>query len=74
MRATLCLIGLLVLGPGCGNREEEPKTAEPLTRRQRDSVIGASGLPGARGVQRALTVADSAAARRALEDSIAREP
>lgn len=43
----------------------------PLTQRQRDSVVGASKLPGAAGVRGALRAEDSAAARRAREDSIA---
>jgi hypothetical protein len=46
----------------------------PATERERDSVIGASRLPGAKGVQGALRVSDSADSRRVREDSIAREP
>jgi hypothetical protein len=46
----------------------------PRDERARDSVIGASQLPGAQGVRGALRTADSATARRAREDSIAREP
>jgi hypothetical protein len=42
-----------------------------MTQRQRDSVIGQSRLPGAQGVEGALSAADSAAARRRLADSIA---
>jgi hypothetical protein len=37
--------------------------ADTLTQRQRDSIIGASKLPGARSVERALDVSDSATAR-----------
>ncbi|HEY7460833.1 MAG TPA: hypothetical protein VIC59_03015 [Gemmatimonadota bacterium] len=70
MRAAACAIGLLVFGLGCG-RKEEAKQPDEMTRRQRDSVIGASRLPGARGVQKALAISDSADARRAREDSIA---
>ena len=46
----------------------------PTDERARDSVIGASQLPGAQGVRGALRTADSSAARRAREDSIAAEP
>jgi hypothetical protein len=46
----------------------------PATERERDSVIGASRLPGAKGVQGALRASDSADSRRAREDSVAREP
>ena len=70
MRAAACAMGLLVLGLGCGQKEES-KQPDEMTRRQRDSVIGASRLPGARGVQKALAISDSADARRAREDSIA---
>ncbi len=73
MRAAACGIGLLVLAIGCGQKDES-KQPDELTRRQRDSVIGASRLPGARGVQKALAISDSADARRAREDSMAREP
>jgi hypothetical protein len=48
------------------------KKPEPLTQRQRDSVIGASKLPGARGVRGAMAVQDSAARRKAVIDSIAK--
>ncbi len=74
MRAVACAIGLLVLGLGCGGQKDAPKSPEPLTQRQRDSLLGASALPGARGVQKALAIADSAAARRAREDSVAQQP
>lgn len=60
---TACSAG----GTGNANR---PDT---LTRRQRDSAIGASGLPGAQGVRGALQAQDSARDRNARLDSIARE-
>jgi hypothetical protein len=41
------------------------------TERERDSVIGQSKLPGARGVQGALGANDSARARKAALDSLA---
>jgi hypothetical protein len=46
----------------------------PVTERERDSVIGASRLPGAKGIQGALRASDSADSRRVREDSVAREP
>jgi len=67
-------VGLsLVLCLSCSpEREQEaPKTQ---TQRERDSVVGASSLPGASGVRGALRVADSATARRALADSMAQVP
>ena len=44
------------------------------TERERDSVIGQSKLPGAAVVGKALQVSDSAAARRAAQDSAAAAP
>jgi hypothetical protein len=46
------------------------QSADTLTRRQRDSVLGASKLPGAQGIGRAQAAQDSAAARNAQVDSI----
>lgn len=44
--------------------------ADSITKRQRDSAIGASGLPGAQGVRGALDAADAAAERAAAIDSV----
>jgi len=46
--------------------------ARPATQRERDSVLGASKLPGAQGVRGALMASDSAAARNARLDSVDR--
>jgi hypothetical protein len=53
---------------------ESDMPGDTLTRRERDSLIGESRLPGARGVRGATRIADSAAARMERLDSIAREP
>lgn len=45
---------------------------DSITRRQRDSVIGESRLPGARGVRGALEASDAAAGRNAALDSLQR--
>jgi hypothetical protein len=52
---------------GCSGGRGEAN--EPASRREQDSILGASRLPGAQGVSGAIKVADSAAARRAREDS-----
>lgn len=66
------LLALLLL-PGCAaDRGDEAAARDTLTRRQRDSVIGASRLPGAPGVRRAIEIADTAAARAGRLDSIGR--
>jgi hypothetical protein len=68
------LIGFLIAADACGTAAPESARRDALTTRQRDSVIGASALPGARGVQKALAASDSAARRGAALDSIAGEP
>lgn len=71
MRAILLAAVTLLLA--CGVSDADRNAVDTLTQRQRDSVVGASGLPGARGVQRALEVADSASARNRRLDSLRRE-
>lgn len=71
----LCLAcAAIVLPTACsgGGGEESLDTAveDTLTRRQRDSILGESPLPGAQGVRGALRAADSAAARMERLDSI----
>lgn len=65
---------LLTLTLGCTLRDAPEDSGDPQTQRARDSVLGASRLPGAAGVRGALDVADSAAARRAREDAVAEDP
>lgn len=72
MRKILALITVLALA-GC-QRSETPESRTGLTKRQTDSALGASGLPGARGITNAMSAADSAAARNARLDSVAVEP
>lgn len=51
---------------GCGSETPEQVQSQGA----RDTAIAESAVPGAAGVRSALSVSDSAAARRALEDSI----
>jgi hypothetical protein len=60
---------IFALAAGCTASEDKPSA-----QRERDSVIGASKLPGAAGVRGALRGADSAAARNARLDSTANDP
>jgi hypothetical protein len=68
MRAGVFAGLVVVLLAGCNSERSEPVRSQGA----RDSAIAESALPGAAGVKRALAVSDSAAARRALEDSIMR--
>jgi hypothetical protein len=57
-------------GGDAGDAETPPP--DSITQRQRDSAVGASGLPGSGGVRGALDASDAAADRAARMDSIAR--
>lgn len=64
MRALV--LAMFVAGAaGCGGDGGRSKTAagDSLTERQRDSILAKSRIPGASGVGRAMTAADSTSAR-----------
>ena len=63
---------VFVVVAACSSSGDGEKRAG--TQRERDSILGASQLPGARGVRGALGISDSADARNARLDSIATEP
>jgi hypothetical protein len=64
---------VLVATLGCSSGQDG-EGKRPRTERERDSIIGASQLPGARGVRGALGASDSADARNARLDSVANQP
>jgi hypothetical protein len=47
----------------CSPKTPPEEERAPLTERQRDSTLGASGIPGGAAVTKALAVSDSEAAR-----------
>ena len=61
--AVLVLAATVLGSNSCARKEAPPP--QTLTERQRDSLLGVSGLPGAVVVTRALATQDSAAARAA---------
>lgn len=74
MRAAVLFLTLAcIAAPGCAGGEPDTGAirADSITQRQRDSAVGASGLPGSGGVRRALDASDAAAARAAAHDSLA---
>ncbi len=74
MRSYLFSISAL-LALGCSNPDTEPQLSrDSVSQRARDSAIGASGLPGATGINASLRLSDSADARRQREDSVANTP
>lgn len=69
MRYAALVACLLVMG--CGKTQQSSRSpGDTLTRRQRDSVLGASKLPGAQGIRGALRAQDTAAAQNARADSV----
>ena len=63
--ATPLLLGLI----GCSDPAPPPQRTA-AEQRTHDSILGASRLPGARGVAGAVRAADSADARRAREAEV----
>jgi hypothetical protein len=72
-RASLAAWLLLAVFGGCTSKQDG-EGKRPRTERERDSVLGASQLPGARVVRGALGASDSAAAQNARLDSVANQP
>ncbi|MFZ5623610.1 MAG: hypothetical protein ACOY71_04160 [Gemmatimonadota bacterium] len=73
MRRSLLLFALLVLA-ACTGSSKDAAAGAARTERQRDSVLGASKLPGATGVKGSISAQDSARSRNARLDSIANAP
>ena len=72
MRRFMLIVVVAGVVASCGKSATSPTQRAPLTQRQHDSVIGASGLPGAGGIRGAQRVADSLDARRSRIDSASR--
>ena len=65
------MLVLCVAAVACSKAPRTPASSgDTLTRRQRDSVLGASRLPGAQGIRGALRAQDTAAAQNARADSV----
>lgn len=62
----------MVLIASCTKAPETANDRDTMTRRQKDSVLAQSSLPGAKGVGMALKAADSLKARQAAQDSASR--
>ena len=66
-------VAATLLALACGGGGDEGRAAvsrDTLTQRQRDSILAQSRIPGARGVGKAMRVADSVSARVQAADSI----
>ncbi|HXF95832.1 MAG TPA: hypothetical protein VNI61_06980 [Gemmatimonadales bacterium] len=73
-RRRIYLPVLLALACGTGGGTgggAAARSGDTLTQRQRDSILAESRIPGARGVGKAMRVADSASARVQAADTVA---
>ena len=62
-------LSFLALITACSG-EQGGNRRDTMTQRQKDSVLGQSGLPGAQAVTKALRAADSVKAKQARADSV----
>lgn len=68
----LHLFGVLALVAACSpSKAPVANNRDTMTQRQKDSVFGASGVPGATAINKAQTAADSLNAARKRADSAA---
>jgi hypothetical protein len=70
---TFALAASIMSGAACGKSSSDQPRRE-LTQREKDSILGASQIPGAKAVNRAMISADSATARQTRLDSAQKEP
>ena len=69
-RTILFALPFAALALGCAKKTETAaNNRDTMTQRQKDSVLGQSGIPGAVGVTKAMRAADSAKAHQAQVDS-----
>jgi len=66
-RYAFCLASALLVA-ACSS-SEGGNNRDTMTQRQKDSVLGQSGLPGAQGVTKALRASDSVKSHQAQADS-----
>lgn len=76
MRTVLLLACLSAACTGTGHPAADSTAVDrdTLSRHQKDSILGQSELPGARGVAGALRAQDSGASHQRVVDSIANDP
>jgi hypothetical protein len=72
MRTALCIV--LVVLAACSSKTPVANNRDTMTQRQKDSVFGASGLPGASAINKAQKAADSLNAQRRRTDSALAKP
>jgi hypothetical protein len=71
--ATLLTLGAIACSGG-ETGKTQTVNRDTLSQRQKDSILAQSKIPGARGVGRAMTVADSTSARVHAADTVGDVP
>ena len=69
---TLIALSTLVVVAACTSKPAGGNDRDTMTQRQKDSVFGQSGVPGANAITKAQTAADSLEAQRKRADSAAK--
>jgi hypothetical protein len=64
----------VVLATACTTKKTEGNNRDTMTQRQKDSVFGQSGVPGATAINKAQRAADSLNAARKRADSAMAKP
>jgi hypothetical protein len=70
IRPTVLLVLAAAVTACGGESAPQPDVRAALGQRQRDSAVGASAIPGARGVSAAIGAADRLDARTRAADSV----
>ena len=68
------LLALIIVGCGDDSKAKPANNRDTMTQRQKDSVFGQSGIPGAQAVTKAQRAADSLDAIRKRQDSAMARP
>jgi hypothetical protein len=68
------LLALMVACSGGGGGSQQTVNRDTLSQRQKDSILAQSKIPGASGVGRAMTAADSTSARVHATDTVGNGP
>jgi hypothetical protein len=71
---SLCAYSFVILALAACAKDSTDEKKRELTQREKDSILGASQIPGAKAVNRAMISADSATARAQRLDSAQKEP
>ena len=66
----IAVLAVVLVAAACAKNETGGNKRDTMTKRQRDSVLGQSGLPGSQGISKAMRAADTVKNRTSDLDSI----